>query len=211
MSSKPRPTSPGNDYPERLETQHSPFLPLPDYKGISLAWDIEARQNVFILDEKVKYPIREPEQHRQLDSLLLPDVIDIGTGQRTLLIPDNYVTMGQALNDLSNAPANVDARQLGAELFREVGESLARVAAEDGLVPTQLSYLNLIFSREREEATPYLLPHIEFSEIAARDGAELQRVVASLLDSSCRQGADNAAQQELIPGWIEGFREAYRW
>lgn len=208
---KSKPTNSVENNPDSLEVQHSPFLPLPDYKGIGLAWDIEARKNILILESFVKYPARDPERHRQLDELLLKEAADSTPEQRKLVIPDNFVTMGQALNDLANAPANVDAQTIGNELFKEVGESLAEVAKTDGLVPTQISYQNFIFSRERNEATPYLLPHIEFSEIAERESVDLQRAVVGLLDSSCHQGADNASQQELVPGWVEAFKEAYRW
>lgn len=188
----------------RLET--SPYLTLSQDAGISFKY--EDGKNLILLERDVAYP--EREEGKELSKLLLPGEKGRYGGQY-LELPENYVTMAQALNDAIGDNASDRSKEMMRGLFMELGESLGRVARGDRQVPREFSYKNVIFSRD--EIGPKLLPPVEFISFDPNQGnsAVAQQHVIDSLYASLQKGAANSTQQRNVADVFGGFIKAFGW
>lgn len=193
-----------DDSIRRPET--SPYLTLSQNTGIG--FKRENAKNLLLLERDVKYP--DPDQGEELSKMLLPG--EKGTrGGRHLELPDNYVTMAQALNDTIGDNTSAESRQQMRGLFAELGRSLGRVASRDLLVPVEFSYKNVIFSRE--EIGPKLLPPVEFIsyEPSHINAVQAKKHVVESLYDSLQKGAANSTQRRNVVDVYAGFIKDFDW
>lgn len=191
-----------NSYPT-VPAETSPFINFADAEGIQLLSGEKA--SYAVLDEGVAYP--ESSEETELGKLLLP--LREVEGKRLLELPENFATMGNALNDAISHDPSDRGIQKTRELFERVGTSLAQVALKDSVVPPYVSYKNFIFSRENGE--PKLLPPIEFVKFQKDHKETAQSQVINALRKSLEEGAINTEQKRLSLNTLAGFIQKFEW
>lgn len=175
-----------------------PFLILPTKNDVQLVHDAEHERNLLILGAEEPYPSRVGAGPALL-ALMLESVPE-RKGQ--LFLPANYVTLGQALNDAAghvSERGQVTARML----FEELGSGLAQLIRGEGKVPKDLSYLNVIYSREENGAK--LLPPIEIIEVDDKHIDQAVGHITGTLWESLQEGASNKEQNRLLLDSFGGF------
>lgn len=186
-----------------IPAESTAFLNFQDDDGIQIASCPEGIK--LVLDESVPYPDNKP--HQELSRLLLPQAVE--DEGRVLVLPPNFVTMTNALNDAIGDNTSRKSKDIMTDLFSEVARGLAQVAMRDGIVPVSVGYKNIIFSREAAGAK--LLPPIEFVEFSPinKDQAQLH-VVGSFRDS-LKNGAANTTQRRHSMAVFKGFTNNFSW
>lgn len=185
-----------------IPAESTAFITFENNEGISLM--SHGQKNYLVLDDYVDYPT--PERGRALNELLLEE--DEGE-HRLLVLPDNFATMPQVLNDAIGDNTSDRAKELTIELFRELGMSLAEVAANDRMAPESLSYRNIILSRE--DPGPKLLPPISFIEFSKYDDDQVKVHVIESLRKSLYRGAANSTQKRNVTAVFSGFIKGFDW
>lgn len=127
--------------------------------------------------------------------------------RRWLILPDNYVTMSQALNDSIGNQSTDASQALAHDLFAELGAELAQVAQTDGLVPQHLSHRQVIFLRD--SAGVKLTPPIKMIGFESADEAR-ERGLQQLW-YSCIRTAVTQVQMDELTAAFKGFEELFTW
>jgi len=176
--------------------------------GVEHLIDSETGYQYLQIDESVVYP--NADDTFTLQDVLLersPDFSN-GDGNKTyLLLPDNYATMAQALNDAIGQSATNTSREVVYDLFGELGSVLGRVAQHDQLVPQSLDYRRVLFLRDVIGVK--LLPPLAMERFMDKEVAQ-RKVIASLW-RTCVQGASNAPQKNQLPQAFRGFVIGFTW
>lgn len=190
---------PGNH--NTIAAEASAFMSFTEPSGINISKQGEAYY--LELDDSVTYPEREPGT--ELHALLLQG--DKKGATRHLELPDNFVTMTHALNDAIGDNTSEHSKKQMEELFEEVGSALGRVAMLDLKVPVDISYKNIVFSREHPGVK--LLPPIRFTPFSPRNEAQAKRHTIESFQGSLRDGAANTTQLRHVDDVFSGFTRSF--
>lgn len=172
-------------------------------EGVEYCFGEEGEQ-ILVLDSSVNYPNFDDAGPALRNILLLPKP-DIDN-HRAMVLPRNYITFTHALNDAIGNWTNTESKQRSIVngLFYELGADLALVAETEGRIPKELSYKQVMFSRDDYDLK--ILPPVEFGKTTDISYAKEQ-----LVDNfwrNCSAGATNRAQKEQLPEAFKGFSDA---
>lgn len=189
---------------DRFPADSSPFLSFEQSDGVEL-YSSQGKRFV-VINETVDYP---EAVNGQVISAMLLNCIRTDSGERHLELPENYVTLSQALNDAIGDNTSDRAKAVAHGLMREVGSGLARVALYDGLAPYNISYKNIIFSREERGAQ--ILPPVTFCKFETSDKARVKERVIEDFRASLQRNVANTTQRGNVPGVFASFKESFDW
>ncbi len=203
------------EHPERiglnldnLQVADSLFLQLID-RGVEHVVDAVTQQEYIRYHQGVDYPTPSSPEARDI---LLKTVSSDDT-HTYLELPNNYVTMAQALNDAIGDSPTPQSQDAARELFEELGLALAQVAQTRGLVPEHLDYRQVIFIRG--EPGVRLLPPLALTDMTADSevyaSPDYRMLIAMQLLTTCMNGASNTSQRGALPAAFKGFVESFRW
>lgn len=191
-------------FTQEVPASETPFLSFADERGIYITTTPE---NISLtLDQDVSYP--SPRLDSELNRLLLFGMVGY-SGERRLLLPENFVTLPQVLNDAIGDNKSDRSMEIARRTFAEIGSSLGRVARIDRQVPRDISYKNIILSREAPGVK--LLPPIEFVTFNTRESDTAKNHTVAKFRESVLKGASNTTQQRNILEVLGGFIKAYDW
>jgi len=139
-----------------------------------------------------------------LQEVLLRKNVSGDTQKREYMLPDNYATFGQALNDAIGIRGNKNTLEIGYELFYELGETISRIAETDGVVPKSLSYNDVIFLTDTMGLK--LLPPLEVTHAET----EIKNQLADSLYRSCTDAVATKTQQRQLDDIFVGFSEWFK-
>lgn len=149
------------------------------------------------------YPIVSGEQ--KLNKMLLKRD---NANSELLVLPENFRTMAEALNDtIGNSPTR-HSLKLAGKLFEKLGTDLSEVAKSDGVLPTKLSYKSIIVEIGEDESSIRFLPPLTLHKIDFDDENEvldLRDILMNQLYHSCYIGASNKSQQQWLPSVFKSF------
>lgn len=191
-----------SDISRHIITDTSFLVPLSPLVRGSYEFDQGSKQGLLHLPKGVPYP-SEPVNSR-VDRLILSH-----QNANTLILPDNFITLGQLLNDACGSGDHENGEEVGNHALQEVAKSLAR-AAFTGYVPKALSYENIVFGRDDMDVK--LLPPIEFQEFdPIRFKSSAKNHMRKSLWESLINGAETDRQRRFIAGSFAGFINKFDW
>lgn len=155
-------------------------------------------------------PYATTEAGHSLGSILLGHVVELedpADGRQWLMLPDNYVTMAQALNDAIGNRSTEASLTLAHDLFAELGAELAQIAQTDRLAPQHLGHKQVIFLRD--SAGVKLVPPLRMVDFEDAEVAR-ERSLTQLWQSCARSVVTQVQMNELMIAF-KGFEELFRW
>lgn len=184
------------------ENFNNPFLVLPNDAEIYTRHDSDHDINVLSADYVIEYPGKD-QSPPALKSMLLDQ-----SPKGDLILPDNYITLGQALNDSAGQVKSISGSNGSGQLFSELAHGLSNVAQE-GIIPKNIGYLNVLFSREEHGAK--LLPPVEFIAFDSQDKDQARQHVLDSMWQSLEAGAATRDQLQLITETFGNFVTEFDW
>jgi len=192
-------------FPIEIPASRTAFLSFENAQGIYVDSDRRSNRSYVMIDQDVEYP--QPS-NKQLDRLLLPHKED-SVGIRHLLLPENFITMPQILNDAIGDNKSDRSIEVARTAFAKVGRGLARVAMLDHEIPEDLSYKNIVFSRNGYGFR--LLPPIKFVPFQIQFSEQAKSHVVKSLSGSLEEGASNTTQVGNVYAAFGPFIKNYDW
>ena len=188
-----------SDFPSQPSPERaSPFLNFSTEELVPVTYDQDQERSVIRLDGvSIYYPEATGKESRLSKMLLDRDE------KGRLLLPKNYITLGQALNDAAGSMNRNKGLGNARMLLEELGTGLREIAEVEHKVPDAISYLNVIYSREEEGAK--LLPPVNFVDFDAPFLEQAKSHVSEMLWQSLEAGAANVNQQTFIVDAFGGF------
>lgn len=190
-----------NENPHELR-KVSPFLVLPEGVSVSTFHDEGADRTVIQYDEPQSYPDFD-NSSSALRSMLLKKS---DVGDDSYVMPRNYITLGQALNDAAGGVGVERGEEASRLLLGELGKGLGSLVRE-GFVPRDLNYLNVVFSRYDSGAK--LMPPLELIDFDPHEKSDAREYVISSLLASLQEGATGPEQERLLSktygDFVKGF------
>lgn len=170
--------------------------------------DKQTGQEYLVLFESEKYPFAD--EGSVLEDLILrrsPEDED------KLLLPEQYRTMGQVLNDtIGNVPTR-HSLDLATKIFETLGSKLSLLAEYDGILPENISYKQIIIGLGSDGFNIKLLPPLTLQKAEDDEIYSLKNIsmmLSTQLYSSCYNGASNRSQQEWLPTIFKRFVENFK-
>lgn len=187
---------------EPKSTDTSFLVPLSSEVAGHYDYDYATKLGLLHLEPGFEYPTTPISP--AVDAMLLER-----HDQQTLIVPDNFITLGQALNDASGSGGDhIGGAQKGRDILEKLAVTLAE-AANEGFVPRELTYEKVLYSREDEAFK--LLPPLDMQAFEIkRFKSVAKRHVESSLWQSLQQGAETDVQREFIVSAFGGFVERFQ-
>jgi len=193
------PTSP-DDLPGGV-FEAPPVFSLAYFPGTEHIGSANAEREWLGYDQtRVPYP-HQPYRGVLARLLLEPDP-DIQIGNRSLTylrLPENYVSMSQALNDAIGSRPHEHALDIARTLFDQLGDSLVELKTESQVIPESLHYKQVIFLRNGGGVN--ILPPLEL----VPDTRSAMLKMAKSFTSSTVEASATPVQVDSLFRAIQGF------
>jgi hypothetical protein len=167
-------------------------------------YDTQSLKELLLLTEPSIYP--EPTPPCVAEILL--GKLGVATYGNRLVeayqLPEDYVSLGSVLNDVASSNTR-RANDYAKGFFFEIGHALHKIVTSTQLIPTELSYKDIII--ERDVTNFRILPPVEFIKTDSnRADVELGEVLLDELQDS----AGTEQRKALVAQAFEGYWEATR-
>jgi len=179
-------------------------LTTPSFEHV---YDPEDGSQFLVLCEETQYPIGEHDS-----SGLILDQVSTSDDSNVLMLPDNFVTMAQTLNDtIGNSPSNTTV-ELSKRLFKRLGYQLSQMSVHDGVLPENIHYRQIIVVKDSKNDGLRLLPPLYLQPSSDHIYSELdtRTMLTHQLFNSCYHGASNKSQKDALPRIFKGFVDAFK-
>lgn len=168
--------------------------------------DPESGRQYLALCEGIEYP--DSGEIESADVILPTRTTE--QGRSLLLLPEDFVTMAQALNDTIGDYSS-NSLFMARGLFEKLGDELSIIVNFDGVVPENIHYRQIVMAKEEQGLGVKILPPLKFQpkSDAVHSEMDAKTLITQQLFQSCYYGAANKAQKDALPIAFRGFIDAF--